>query len=168
MPQARSLLPHAQRASSIALLATILQPPMLSLEDAQSAAEDVAEASRLHAFCSRAVSRGCLQLVRAQLVADLVRKSATLAPAAESSILDTNALKDVTEMPPMASSILLVHSEGMGQSAHNLARLLCADAPGQKVDVFGEGGLTYCMRMTTRYYSATLSLIVLPGAWPDR
>ena len=164
-PQVRTLLTRARRASSVALLASMLRPSTLGTAGSEAAA-DVAEVSRLHERCSRGVPRAYLQLARAQLVADLARDCAAAETendaCAETDVASTASGAD---LPPMASSVLLVHGAEMRTAAHAVAGLLCSDGParGPLAAPF-EDGRAYELRMVTRYYSATLSLVVLPGA----
>jgi hypothetical protein len=156
--EVRALLTQAARASSVALLASMLRPATLGAADDEAAA-DVAEASRLHERCTRGVPRAYAQLTRAQLVSDLVRGCA--AAAAERG--GEAPVDPPVELPSMESSVLLVHSAAMRARAHEVAALLCADAPalGPLPAPF-EGGCASPLRLVTRYYSATLSLVLLP------
>ena len=131
--------------ASLAELAVGITPKRPTAE----ANRDLEEVRRLLGVSSRERSRGVLRLISAQLAAEEVRTSSA-------------GTGEPTRLPPMESTVLLLHPAGMRDAALRVATALT----GQSSALGGfapplDGGSLYRWVVVNRYYRAHLNLLVL-------
>ena len=126
---------------------------------AREAASDALEARRLLDLAVRDRPRSLLRLLCATADAAAAReitRHGRVAPQQGGRATAGESL------PAMERAVLLVHPPVMGCAAHRIAAALTGDGGRGGLASPLEGGRCYAWRVVNRYYSATLSLLVVP------
>ncbi|EOD26535.1 hypothetical protein EMIHUDRAFT_435095, partial [Emiliania huxleyi CCMP1516] len=126
---------------------------------AREAASDALEARRLLDLAVRDRPRSLLRLLCATADAAAARevtRHGRVAPQQGGRATAGESL------PAMERAVLLVHPPVMGCAAHRIAAALTGGGGRGGLASPLEGGRCYAWRVVNRYYSATLSLLVVP------
>ena len=172
----RALLLRAQRPTALSSLAAMLNPERtaLAVNDAPSANADYLHAHALLRRTRRGVPRGYLQMICARVIAGMVRDRASAADALGAKPLPAKpsgapppspgAAPTPRVMPKGDVSVVLAYPPPMAPTARRVVRLLCGEKRAKRARPLPSplAGTATELRVVTRYYSSTLSVLAIP------